>query len=349
MRQFVFGLCLALALPAAGAELKLDFGDFAPGQFPTNFHAALAGGGSPGVWKIVLDNVAPLLAPISPQAPSVTRRAVVAQTSTDPTDERFPMLIYDGSTFDDFRLRLSFKIVSGVMEQMAGVVFRYQNPSNFYVLRASALGHNARFYKVVNGLRSDPIGPQLDITTGVWHTLAVQCQGNQIFCWLDDKLLMPALNDNTFTSGKIGFWTKSDAVSYFDDLTVSYKPRVPRAQTVIMDELKEQPRVVGLRIYTLNSRNRPQIIASKVAKEIGQAGTDAEVAAINDGKVYFGRGKGTVLLTIPLRDRNGDPIAAIRVELKSFFGETQDHALTRAMMIVKDIQAQITSKDELLE
>jgi len=71
--------------------------------------------------------------------------------------------------------------------------------------------------------------------------------------------------------------------------------------------------------------------------------------AINDGKVYFGRGKGTVILTVPLRDRNGDPIAAVRVELKSFLGETQDNALTRAMMIVKTIQGQITSKEELME
>jgi len=50
-----------------------------------------------------------------------------------------------------------------------------------------------------------------------------------------------------------------------------------------------------------------------------------------------------------LRDRNGDPMAAVRVQLKSFPGETQDTALTRAMMIVKTIQAQVTSKEELMQ
>ena len=171
---------LSLALSAAGAEIKIDFGDLAAGQTPTNFHAALAGGGRPGEWKILMDEVPPLLAPLSPQAPVVTRRAVVAQTSADPTDERFPMLIYDGETFKDFRLTTRFKIVSGIAEQMAGVVFRFQNESNCYVIRASALGHNVRFYKVVNGVRSDPIGPPMDVTAGAWHTLTVQCQGNQI-------------------------------------------------------------------------------------------------------------------------------------------------------------------------
>jgi len=113
--------------------------------------------------------------------------------------------------------------------------------------------------------------------------------------------------------------------------------------------LKEQPRILGLRIYTLDDQGRPHVIASKLEKEIGQPGSDAEKAALTDGKVYFGRGKGTVAVTLPLRDRNGDPLAAVRVQLKSFLGETQDNALTRAMMIVKTIQAQITSKEELMQ
>ena len=349
MRKLLFGLWLALALPAAGAEIKINFGGVASNQVPANFHAVLAGGGPPAEWKIVMAEVPPLLAPISPLAPVVTRRAVAAQTSTDPTDERFPMLIYDGETFKDFTLTTRFKIISGVAEQIAGVVFRFQNESNCYVIRASALGHNVRFYKVVNGMRSDPIGPEADISAGVWHTLTVQCQGNQITCWLDGKLAMPPLQDNSLATGKIGFRTKSDTVGYFYDTTISYTPIVPRAQTVLRDVMTEQPRIVGLRIYTFNDHGQPQIIASKVEKEIGQPGTEAETAAITDGKVYFGRDKGTVMLTLPLRDRNGDPIAAVRVQLKSFLGETQDNALTRAMFIVKTMQEQITSKDELTQ
>jgi hypothetical protein len=348
MRNFLSGFCLALALSAAGAEIKIDFGDVAAGQTPTNFHAALAGGGRPGEWKILMDEVPPLLAPLSPQAPVLSRRAVVAQTGADPVDERFPMLIYDGETFKDFKLTARFKIVSGAMEQMAGVVFRFQNASNFYVIRASALGHNLRYYKVVNGVRTSPIGPQMDISVGVWHTLAVQCLGNQIICWLDGNQVMPPLNDNTFTAGKIGYWTKSDAVSYFGDTTITYTPRVPVVQSLVQSILKKEPRILGLRIYTLDDQGRPRIAASKDEREIGRPGTDAEKAAITEGKVYFGRGKGTVAVTLPLRDRNGDPMAAVRVQLKSFLGETQDTAINRATMILKQMQAQVTSKEELL-
>ncbi len=349
MRKFLLGIWLALALPVVGAEIKFDFGDTATNGVPPHFHAALAGGGRPGEWKVVMDEVPPLLAPLSPQAPIIARRAVVAQTSTDPTDERFPMLIYDGETFQDFNLTARFKIVGGIAEQMAGVVFRYQNASNFYVIRASALGKNVRFYKVVNGARSDPIGPEMVVSTNTWHTLAVQCQGNQITCWLDGDLLMPILHDNSFATGKIGFWTKSDAISHFGDTTITYTPLVPKAQEVVRGILKQQPRIVGLRLYTLDGQGQPRVIASKLEKEIGQAGTDAEKGAITDDKTYFGRSRGTVVVALPLHDRNGDTIAAVRVELKSFLGETQDNAVSRATMIVKKIQEQVTSKDELMQ
>jgi hypothetical protein len=352
MRKLLFGLALTLVLPALGAEIKIDFSNFPTNKPPAGFHSALTGGGAAGDWKIVMDEAPSAFAPLTPQAshtPAITQHTVLAQLSQDPTDERFPMLIYDKETFKDFKLATQFKIVSGVAEQMAGVVFRYENASNFYVLRASALGHNIRFYKVVNGLRGNLLGPDTDIATNVWHTLSVQCQGNQIICQLDDHLVMPPLADNTFTAGKVGFWTKSDAVSYFGDTTIIYSPRVPMAQMLVQGMMQKYPRILQLRVYTLNDKDEPQIIASKTEKEIGQPGTDAEKGAIANGTIYFGRGKGTVAVTMPLTDRNGDPMAAVRVELKSFLGETQDNALGRARLIVKEMQAQVVSGQDLMQ
>ena len=352
MRKLFFGLVLTLALPAFGAEINIDFSNFPTNEPPAGFLSALAGGGGPGNWKIIMDEAPSAFAPLTPQAgqmPTVAGRAVLAQLSQDPADERFPMLIYNQETFGDFKLATQFKIVGGVAEQMAGVVFRYQNSSNFYVIRASALGHNIRFYKVVDGLRGNLLGPDIAITTNVWHTLGIQCQGNQIICQLDGQLAMPPLTDNTFTTGKIGFWTKSDAVSYFGDTTINYTPRVPMAQTLVQGMMQKYPRILELRVYTLDDKGEPQIIASKNEKEIGQPGTDAEKGAITAGTVYFGRGKGTVAVTMPLTDRNGDSVAAVRVQLKSFMGETQDTAVDRARVIIKQMQAQVMSGQELTQ
>src|ERR1019366_6555076 len=97
MRKILLGLCLALAVSASGAEIKINFSDFSAGQSPTNFHNALAGTGQPGDWKIVTDGApsafVPLLPGITPTA-SAVRRPVLAQLSRDPTDEHFPMFIY---------------------------------------------------------------------------------------------------------------------------------------------------------------------------------------------------------------------------------------------------------------
>jgi hypothetical protein len=349
MRNFIFCLCLAAAVSASGAEIKIDFGDFAQRQSPTNFHGALAGGGKPGEWSVVMDDVPSAFAPLSGQTPIFNRHAVLAQTSDDATDERFPMLVFDGETFKDFKVATQFKIVGGTAEQMAGIVFRFENESNFYVVRASALGHNVRFYKVVNGVRSDPLGPTVDILTNTWHSLAVQCQGTQISVWLDDHLIMP-LNDTTFTEGKFGFWTKSDAVSHFGDTVIDYTPRIPAAQTLVDNIMKEQPRILGLRICTLDDKGQPHILASKNGKETGQPGNDSEKDAASTGAVYFGREKNAVAVTMPLTDRNGEPIASVRVRLKSaFLGETQDAVLTRVRVIVQEMQAQVTSRQDLMQ
>jgi hypothetical protein len=339
---------LLLAVKVSGAEITFDFSDYPEGATPTNFQAVLAGTGATGVWQTVNAEVPPLLAPLTDRALVVARHGVLAQTSQDATDEHFPMFIFTGEKFRNFKFNTRLKIVSGVAEQMAGVVFRYQNSSNYYTVRASALGKNVRFYKVVDGVRSDPIGPDMDVAAGVWHSLGVQCEGNQITLTFDGKPVMPTLGDNTFTEGLVGFRTKSDTVSYFTDATVDYTPIVPNAQIIVNSILEKEPRILGLRIYTAQTNGATAVIASKDTAEIGKAGTDAEANAINNGTTSFGREKGVVVMTLPLHDRNGEFIGAVRVRLKSFLGETQDTALARARMIVGQIQDQVLSDKDLL-
>jgi hypothetical protein len=349
MRHFIFCIWLALAASVSAAEIKFDFSPFADGSSPTNFHSALAGGGQPGEWKVLLDDVPPLLAPLSDKAPSVSKRAVFAQTSRDATAEHFPMFIYDGETFKDFKLTTRFKIIGGAAEQMAGVVFRFQNESNFYVVRASALGKNISFYKRVNGQIASPVRLALEISTNVWHELVVDCSGTYIECQLDGQKVLPTITDDFPAEGKVGFWTKSDAVSYFCDTTIDYTPRIPAAQSLVDDILEQQPRILGLQIYALNKAGQTRVIGSKDKSENGQPGADAEKKAISDGAIFYQREKGVDILVLPFRDRNGDPMAAVRLRLKSFLGETEKNAVLRATMILKLMEGQVTSSDALLQ
>ena len=331
-----------LAWSVAGAELHFDFGEYSEGTTLTNFHTALLGGGIPPVWKIISTEVPSGFTAPGNKTPLMNHSTVLAQTSEDTTSERYPMYIYDGATFKDFTFSTRFKAVSGITEQMAGMVFRYQNSSNFYVVRVSVLGNNIGFYPVANGIRLlNPIATAVTIPPGTWHKLAVQCDGNNIMMFLDDKLVMPAVQYkdlNNVADGKIGFWTKSDAVTYFSEATLNYTPLIPPAQQMITAMIQKRSTLLGLQIYTLTTNNTTQVLASKNLSEVGQPGTDAELAAIQNGTVSLGREHGTVVITMPLHDRNGEYIAAMRVKLKSFFGETQDNAVTRARMVQKDLE-----------
>lgn len=340
-------LIAAMVIPATGAEMVFDFGGAASALIPSGFTNVLAGKGAPGVWKIVMDEMPTAFGPLSDKAPVVSRRAVLAQTSMDVTDERFPMLVYTPETFDDFTLTMNFKLVEGVSEQMAGVVFRWQDENNFYVIRASGLGNNVRFYKVVAGERSPPLGPNVEVPKGVWHELKVECRGSKISGWLNGVMVIPELMDTSFKSGKVGFWTKSDSVSYFAAAKVTYTARVSPAQVLVRDTMAKFPRVLGLKVYMLDSAGQPRVVASRDESETGQQGADSEKNVITNGKMYYAKGKDTVSVLQPLRDRNGEPIAAVRLTLTSFIGQTEQSALQRALPIVKYMQARVTRLDEL--
>ena len=338
-------------MPGLAAEKKFNFGEVLPGQTPPGFRTTLMGKGKPGEWKILLDDVAPGLAPLTPDAPSVTKQAVLAQTAQDPTDEHFPMLIYEGETFGDFKLTTRFKTVKGVMEQMAGIAFRIQNETNYYVARASSLGNTFKFYKVLHGDRGVLVGPDTPIPSGVWHKLEVECQGNTIRCLLDGKEVVNVTDKaNALSSGKIGFWTKSDSVSYFADAEIVYKPFQPPAQKLVRGMLTRYPRLLGLKVYVPsgNAQNT-QMVASGDEKEIGQAGGKTEHEVITRAETYYGKEKNSISVIMPLRDRNGDAIAAVRVVMKSFKGQTEENAIIRAVPIVKELQSQIQSLDDLVE
>ena len=341
---------LLWALAAVAAEKKFDFGMYPEDKLPGDFRSSVNGKGKPGEWKIVLDDVPPLLAPINPDTPVHTKRGVLAQLAQDPTDEHFPLLIYEGETFDDFTLTTRFKTMRGVMEQMAGIAFRIQNESNYYVLRASSLGNTFKFYKVVNGQRGSIIGPEIEIASGVWHELGVECKGNSIRCLLNGKEAIPALTDSSFIRGKIGFWTKSDSVSYFSDIRIVYTPRQPPAQLLVREAFNKYPRLLALRIYTpIRESTGTRLVASVNELELGQLGTSTEQEVIRRGETYYGKDKDSVSVIMPLRDRNGEAMAAVRVVMKSFPGQTEANAIVRATPVVKEIQARVRTMDDLVE
>jgi len=199
-----------------GATRKVDFSDDPLGQPPKGFefgHTAKAG--APGKWVI--------------QAEGVNKYLI--QTDPDSTRSRFPVAVLTDVSAADLDLSVRFKPVSGRVDQAAGLVWRYRDQDNYYIVRANALEDNVVLYKVENGKRIDlPVkgegrtyGKKAEVPAGQWSTLRVVATGPLFEVHFNGTRLYD-VEDRTFTAaGKVGVWTKADSVTQFDDLTVVTK------------------------------------------------------------------------------------------------------------------------------
>jgi len=201
---------------SASAQTVVDFEKDKPGSPPAGFHTALTGSGKPGVWVVVEDSTAP------------SGHLVVAQTDADPTSYRFPVCVLDSVAAKDAEISVKFKPVSGREDQGAGIVWRYRDKDNYYIVRANALEGNVVLYKVQGGKRTDlPLkgvgrtyGKKVSVPSGKWSTLGVNVKGNLFEVLLDGAKLYE-VEDATFPdAGKVGLWTKADSVIRFDDLRI---------------------------------------------------------------------------------------------------------------------------------
>lgn len=122
-----------------------------------------------------------------------------------------------------------FKAVEGQVDRAAGIVWRYQGPNNYYIVRANALENNVVLYKVENGVRlslapkglpSRAYGVKHEVPSGKWHTLRVVFQDGLFTVFFNDERLFQ-VEDQTFRqAGRAGLWTKADSLTYFADFTV---------------------------------------------------------------------------------------------------------------------------------
>jgi hypothetical protein len=185
---------------------RIDF------ESPVAFQPMLTGKGRPVTWNVIDD-------PTAPAGPKV-----LAETSRDKTDYRFPLAVFDQPILQDLDVTVRFKPVSGEIDRAAGIAVRLTDRDNYYVVRANALEDNVRLYRVVKGDRQQFAGTNIKVPSGVWQELRLTVRGNRFDVFFADKALYSA-TDATFTAaGRVALWTKADSVTHFDDLRITPLP-----------------------------------------------------------------------------------------------------------------------------
>jgi len=177
-----------------------------PGTLPQDFAIGTLFDGRPaGEWKVLQTDRAK-----SPPH-------VLGQLMGKGAEHAYKTVLINGTRASDIDLQVSFLSITGKADMGGGLIWRATDDRNYYLARANPLEQNIRIYRVVKGVRHLLQNFDQTIDVKQWHILRVTHQGCRIQVFYDEKPVFDFC-DQTFASGRIGLWTKSDAVSYFDNL-----------------------------------------------------------------------------------------------------------------------------------
>jgi len=208
-------LAVTIAVPVVGFSLDSatrvwTFDDDPPESLPPEFQVGTLFDGRPaGEWKILQTEM------------GNNGKHVLGQLMGKGAEHAYKVVLVQGTTATDLDLRVSFLPISGKADMGGGLIWRATDDRNYYLARANPLEQNIRVYRVVKGIRHLLENFNQTIPLKQWHTVRITHQGCRVNIFYDDKQVLD-LCDKTFHDGMIGLWTKSDAVTYFDDLRLQH-------------------------------------------------------------------------------------------------------------------------------
>ncbi len=204
-----FGAVVAQGETASPAQIW-NFDREQPGTLPGEFSIGTLFDGRPaGNWQVLATDRAK-----SPPH-------VFAQVMAKGAEHAYKVVLIKEAIASDLNLEVSFLPIQGQADMGGGLIWRAADDRNYYLARANPLEQNIRVYRVEKGVRHLLENFDQTIEVRQWHILRVTHRGCQINIFYDNKQVFD-LCDKTFHGGMIGLWTKSDAVTYFDDLQLQH-------------------------------------------------------------------------------------------------------------------------------
>src|SRR5215831_15962884 len=199
---------LGVSTSAGDLTYLWNFDADPPGSLPKDFVVGTLFDGRPaGDWKVLQADRA--------KSPS----QVLGQLMGKGAEHAYKVVLVNGIHASDLELSVSILAIEGKADMGGGLIWRAADDRNYYLTRANPLEQNIRIYRVVKGVRQ--MLQNFDQIIGVrcWHNLRVIMRGCRVQVFFDENQGF-GLCDETFKEGRVGLWTKSDAVTYFDNLSL---------------------------------------------------------------------------------------------------------------------------------
>ncbi len=206
-RAIAVMLCVGVAAFAAAGEKpkELTFTKDDASKLPSGWTSAKTGTGEGSVWKVMADDTAPS-----------KMGYALAQTAAGPSP-LYNLCVVNDSSFKDGEVSVMVKAVKGKIDQGGGLLWRYHDANNYYVCRYNPLEANFRLYTVKAGKRVQlATKEEIEVEPGTWFAVSIKQTGKSIECSLNGKKLLEVADETFPYAGKVGVWTKADAVSHFD-------------------------------------------------------------------------------------------------------------------------------------
>lgn len=191
-----FTLVAAVAFAADDSRRTWTFEDDSEGAIAAGFR------GAAGNWVVV----------------KTKNGKALEQTAANP-NATFNLALVEKTSVKDLDLSVKFEAIAGKLDQGGGVVWRARNAKNYYIARYNPLEDNFRVYKVIDGKRIQLGSADIPHALGV-HSVRVVMKGKNITCYYDDNKYLEVADETFVAAGMIGVWSKSDARTRFDDLTL---------------------------------------------------------------------------------------------------------------------------------
>lgn len=180
----------------------VNFDDAKVGEVPKGWVAGSTEKGTPK-WSVEADATAP------------SKGNVLKQSG----EGKFPYCFKSDVVLKDGFVETKFKVLSGQVDQAAGLMFRVKDGNNYYIARTNSLENNVAIYFTKDGKRNTLRYEDTDpIPLNVWNTLRIDFKDSKFTVSVNGKAYI-TVEDKTFTeAGAVGVWTKADSVTVFDDL-----------------------------------------------------------------------------------------------------------------------------------
>lgn len=159
-------------------------------------------------------------------ATAISRPNVMALVTTNHgSEDRFNLCWNPALAFRDGRIGVAVRADGGEVDQGGGPMWRVRDADHYYVCRYNPLESNYRVYVVYGGVRRQLGTAIVEADGAAWHRLEVEHTGARIRCWFDGRLALEADDSTLDAAGGVGLWTKADARTSFDDLSVTGQSR----------------------------------------------------------------------------------------------------------------------------